>query len=522
MIKKTTIQDGIFIVLLSTLFHFLFSKYGFNPTDEGFVLSSTNRVLHGQIPHVDFSSLRPLGYAYLHIPELLFSDKHILLISRFVFWLEQTLIAFLWIRLVLNFTKTKIAAINKYLLIILCLILNVHYFPCSVLHTIDGLLMCLAGLNIIISEKKYNISGFLFIGFAALCKQNFLAVLPFALLFSERKNYVKDILISLLPIAIYIIIICCFGGFANLKAQLFTHHEIFSIGVFSYIKSHMFYAGILLAIVSLFIQNNNFKILIILILNVVCMYSIATNRYHEKFGFLIFGATLGFSLIPLLRKQSAFTKLFFMAVILAWCVSISLGYNSPALFLGGCITLILLYISAISNNINKNLSAYLLIILIPLSFIFYYVRTNLIYRDAPARLLIYKLDDLVESANGIHTNLNTFKVLVELDILKKKYPGIIVLPDFTYCNLLHSQQSKIGTEWPNKTEIPNQQILNFVIRKFVNDTSYVLIPKYNIAMLSSGFYKVPESKSNDFLILQYIFTHYKKKDEYSYFDLYKK
>ena len=382
--------------------------------------------------------------------------------------------------------------------------------------------MCLAGINIIQSEKKYNYLGYLFIGFAALCKQNFLVVLPFALLFSGRKNYVKHTIISLLPIALYISVISYFGGFNNLKEQLFTHHEIFTIGVFSYIKSHMFYAGILLALVSLLIQKNSFKILILFILNVVCMYSIATNRYHEKFGFLIFGATLGYFLIPLLRKQFSFVKLFLMAIILSWCVSVSIGYNTPALFLGGCITLMFLYISSISNNINKNLSAYLIIVIIPLSCIFYYARTNLIYRDAPARLLTYKLDDIAEGANGIHTNLNTFKVLVELDILKKKYPGIIVLPDFAACNLLHSHLSVIGTEWPNKTEIPNQQILNFVIRKFANDTSYVLIPKYNIAMLSLGFIAVPENKSKDFLILQYVFTHYEKYKEYSYFDLYKK
>ena len=73
---KKTIYDISFILFLTSICHVLFSKYGFNPTDEGFVLSATNRVMHGQIPHVDFSSVRPLGYAYLHIPELLYSKTH--------------------------------------------------------------------------------------------------------------------------------------------------------------------------------------------------------------------------------------------------------------------------------------------------------------------------------------------------------------------------------------------------------------------------------------------------------------
>jgi hypothetical protein len=95
---KKNIYDSVFILIVTTICHFLFSKYGFNPTDEGFVLSSSNRLLHGQIPHVDFSSVRPLGYAYLHIPELLISKKQIFLVSRFVFWFEQVLIAFFWIQ----------------------------------------------------------------------------------------------------------------------------------------------------------------------------------------------------------------------------------------------------------------------------------------------------------------------------------------------------------------------------------------------------------------------------------------
>lgn len=107
MVKSTIKYDVFFIVFLATFCHLLFSKYGFNPSDEGFVLSATNRVFHGQIPHIDFSSVRPLGYAYLHIPELLLSKNYVFLISRFVFWVEQVLIAFFWIRFLIHYTKKK-------------------------------------------------------------------------------------------------------------------------------------------------------------------------------------------------------------------------------------------------------------------------------------------------------------------------------------------------------------------------------------------------------------------------------
>ncbi len=47
MLKQWKWQDGVFILMAALVCHFLFSAYGFNPTDEGFVLSATNRVWHG-------------------------------------------------------------------------------------------------------------------------------------------------------------------------------------------------------------------------------------------------------------------------------------------------------------------------------------------------------------------------------------------------------------------------------------------------------------------------------------------
>lgn len=522
MIKKVAIYNGIFIVLLATICHYLFSQYGFNPTDEGFVLSTSNRLLHGQIPHVDFSSVRPVGYAFLHIPELLISKNHVYLISRYVFWFEQVCIAFLWVRFILCYSKIRISIIQKYILVVIVFFLNVHYFPASVLHTIDGLLMCVIGLSIIISQNKYSLIGFFIIGFAALCKQNFILFLPIAIILLGRKNWLNNILIGILPIVLYICVISMFGGFYQLKAQLTTHHEFFSIGISTYIKSRLFFAGILFACSLLIIQNNIYKTFVLLVIYLICMYAMVTNRYHEKFGCFIIGATIGYFIITLVKREPTFTKLLFITIVLAWCVSISVGYNTPALFLGGNILLLLLYTINIHQIDIKKFTTYLLIIFIPLVIVFYFVRTHNIYRDAPSSQLTYKLDNIVEGAYGIETNRNTFKVLVELDLLKKLYPNLVVLPDFTACNILHSHQSKIRTEWPNKTEIPNDEILQFVIKDLKKDTSIIAIPKYNLTLFSIGFEAVPKEKVNDFLILNYVFSHYKKTLDYSYFEIYKK
>ncbi|MFN8236971.1 MAG: hypothetical protein U0T77_02285 [Chitinophagales bacterium] len=308
MTKRITVYDGIFILLIAFICHALFSRYGFNPTDEGFVLSATNRVMHGQIPHVDFSSVRPLGYAYLHIPELLLSKKYFFLISRFVFWLEQALIAFLWVRFLLKSIPTSVSLTSKYLLIIVTLIFNVHYFPCSVLHTIDGLLMCLIGINLIHSSRKYAVVGFFFIGYAALCKQNYLIMLPLTLILSGRSKATLNLSIGLLPIVLYLLFIILNGGWNDLTTQLGSHNELVNTGILPYSNSRLFYLSIFVVFIVSYIDNKWVKISYISAVFAVCLYALLTYTYHEKYSFFVFGSVLGMLIFQLFKKRFTYIK----------------------------------------------------------------------------------------------------------------------------------------------------------------------------------------------------------------------
>lgn len=508
---KKTVYDISFVLFLTSICHVLFSKYGFNPTDEGFVLSATNRVLHGQIPHIDFSSVRPLGYAYLHIPELLISKTYFFLVSRFVFWLEQVLIAFLWIRFLLNYSKQEISLFSKYILIVLCFSFNVHYFPCSVLHTIDGLLMCLIGFNIIISEKKWNFFGFFFIGFASLCKQNYLVILPFALFLFNRKNIIINLAAGIIPISLYIGFIGIHAGLQDLFTQLSGHNELIKVGVLSYVLNPFIYIGIIGIFIYSKLKIN--KLYFALLMLVFALGILYTDHYHGKFGFVFFGILIAELAIRLKNKEEIISSI--IALLIAWSVSISVGYNTPALFIGGIISFFFLH-NTIENKINNRI-IYLFTFITIISF--YFVRTHNVYRDSAAKNLTYKLDGITEGATGIYTNENTFAVLKELDSLKNSTQHLIVIPDFTACNILHSHESKILTEWPNKTEIPNDKILTKVTSKIKNDSTLVFaIPVFQTALLKDGF--TPQKNSGlNYPIIKFVKENYKKVQYSNYFEL---
>ncbi|MFN8263375.1 MAG: hypothetical protein U0T07_07625 [Chitinophagales bacterium] len=513
---KNTAYDIIFILFISIICHLLFSKFGFNPTDEGFVLSASNRLMHGQIPHVDFSSVRPLGYAYLHIPELLFSKTHVFLMSRFIFWLEQVLIAYFWISIIISYSKTEVTLFLKYTLIIICFLFNVHYFPASVLHTIDGLLLSVLGIYFIISEKKWNYIGYFFIGYAAICKQNYLIILPMTIYLFGRENIIRNMLIGILPIIIYVGYILLNNGWHDLSIQLSGHNEIVNVGIYSYLSNPLMYIGFISVFVYYKMKIN--KIYLSILIFSFASILLISNHYHGKFIFLFLGLIAGETTHKIVKQENCILP--FIALIIARSVSISVGYNSPALFAGGMISiLIFVHFNSLKNRIQNKIL--LLFLLVGIS-IFYFVRTNNIYRDMPKKYLHYKLDNLVEGAHGIYTNKNTYSVLLELDSLKKTTQNLVTVPDFTACNVLHSHQSKILTEWPNKTEIPNEKILGKVTSKIKNDTALLFaIPIFQTALLKDGF-SPQENKGLSYPIIKFIKENYRKTSFTDYFEIRKK
>lgn len=97
----------IFLILVPTISQILFSKLGFNPTDDGFILAGAKRVLNGQIPHLDFVSIRPAGSYYLHGPIVFFGGDYVIWISRYFAWFQFACISWAWIVITNHIFKFK-------------------------------------------------------------------------------------------------------------------------------------------------------------------------------------------------------------------------------------------------------------------------------------------------------------------------------------------------------------------------------------------------------------------------------
>ena len=175
-------------ISLALAFWWTQARYGFNPTDDGFVLAQSWRILQGEIPHLDFTSPRPLGSAFLHLPEVLV-PYGMIAVSRLVVVLQ-----YLWIAIAtVDFAASRRwcpTPLQRFCLIALAFLLNLGLWPVMPWHTVDGIFLSVTALwlatRAVRSERATYMKWsaiWILAGLAPLMKQGFaLAALLIALL----------------------------------------------------------------------------------------------------------------------------------------------------------------------------------------------------------------------------------------------------------------------------------------------------------------------------------------------------
>src|SRR5262245_45541001 len=130
---------AIAVVFVPSLGHWLLSSYGFNPTDDGFVLAAARRVLSGQVPLRDFIWVRPAGSALLHIPEVLWGGAYTYWLSRWVVWLQFGAIAWAWTRIAETTLSLRLGTLERVATSLFALTLGLHSFPLMAWTSLDAL-----------------------------------------------------------------------------------------------------------------------------------------------------------------------------------------------------------------------------------------------------------------------------------------------------------------------------------------------------------------------------------------------
>jgi hypothetical protein len=523
-----------FLILVPLLSHFLFSWMGFTPTDEGFTLAHSRRILDGQVPHRDFIIIRPFVSCLLHVPFVALGGDYTFWLSRLFVWFQLATISWLWVSISNRLLGWPLSAANAFLLALISFAATTHTKHLTAWHTIDGLFFIAIGLALCIGKlPTAKLAGYFLIALSALCKQNFVFVAPLSLLILGDWREIKYWIAIVLPGLCYVLYLMLACALPDALVQLSSHTELLSTGFIRYLNLWVVLAVIVGYLVlglshSRPSANANrwfsiamFCLLPLLVAAVSLWFGVLATAAFFLFGLLASEAT---HLLTSDSAPAAELRVVLLVLVTAWSASISGGYNSPALMAGPI--LVALSVHVILRYKDDSVLRYsisIAAVMILLSF--GVARTKFIYRDQPARNLTKSLAGVLPGARPIYTNPNTFAFMSDLnqavDLVKAQNKEYAILPDVAAYWVNATQENPLPAVWPQASELSSEVLMKrFIDSMEARKTNTVfIVQKVEAKDLASGF--VPLANSDYYEVVRYVRTHFQKTQETSYFELYR-
>jgi len=528
------------LVIIPFIFHFIYSSYGFNPTDDGLFLSASKRIINGEIPHLDFISVRPAGSALLHIIEVLYAGDHLYYITRLLVWFQFSAISFFWMEIIKKVCLLKSKYFFDIIVITISIMFCSHTFPIMSNPTIDGIFFCSLGIYFITyNNYKLKTLGYFLLGCSLLFKQSFLFV-PFLvlLIFDDYKN-LKFIFVTSIASIIYLLALVSLGAVSDFMIQISSvDASIVQIGIISFFTNKYIYLGIFIAVLLSIFKNTNkisYNTKLVLLYFFTIIISMALYQIEQKIGssgifwivsFILLGISMGLLIIDLMLSsnfQKNTIKIMLLVYIISWSVTLSKGYSTPALFSGVLFISVVSFLGAsyplASNNKEKIFTFILLILFIG---IYDYSRKNYVYRDRPSKELTFKLNNILPGGNNILTNKDTFLVIKEIKTLTKKYNNekIAIIPDYPGYWAASEINNPLPADWLQKVEVPNGAPYNKLTESINNIASsgIIIMQKYSMHNLNKGLDLIQESNYHP--IISFVKQNVEKIDESEYYEIY--
>ena len=172
---KPRIPLFAWLLSLAGLYYLLFGRYGYFPSDQGFIPALAWRIWQGQVPYLDFIYVRPALSGYLHAWEMALPETWLLQSGRMFFYLQMALATWCMLRSLDHSLGLQQRGFSLLGLGALALVGALHNYSPMPWHTVDGIFLGAAGVYLLVVPRRWGwwaLGGWLLFG-AALCKQSF-------------------------------------------------------------------------------------------------------------------------------------------------------------------------------------------------------------------------------------------------------------------------------------------------------------------------------------------------------------
>lgn len=531
----------LFLAAVPAVAHALFSPLGFNPTDDGFTLAYSRRLLDGQVAHRDFIIIRPFLSPLMHVPIVRWGGDSTFLVSRYFVWLELGVIAWTWLAVVETLLATRFTNVQRFALALLSLIASAHTFPIMAWHTIDGLLFTVLGMACAVAPagSRWKPAGYLLMGFAYLCKQSFFPVpfLVLALLGDWRRPACLGTAIA--PGLAYVGYLAAHGAIRDGLIQLTSQGNALVAAVTHYWRLELPF-GLLLGTLALWwigretrrpppLLREAAPWIVLMVPAVVMALALPSGGLSAALSYALFGMLTAYVVVWLMegrRVHSDRLRLATLALIVAWSASMSVGYHVPTLGSGEMLVVLLGHActAAPANLVFCRARTPIFVSVLAVALLaFGAARTRHIYRESPAADLVHRLDRVLPGGHRIRTNLNTYLFLADLNSAvdrSRSFGGSYsILPDCAGWWVRNAHRNPMSIDWAQGTELANPELVDRAVAELelARASNVVIVQKAEADALAGGFTPLRDR----YAVVRYVRRHFRKIDETPLFELYR-
>ncbi|UMP06358.1 hypothetical protein [Amycolatopsis sp. EV170708-02-1] len=460
-------------------------RFGFNPTDQGFVLAQVWRVRHGEIPQVDFLGPRPFGSAYLHLIDHLVPAP-LMIGSGFVMMVQLTvatfaLAAFLTGTSPLDWGPLRLGSVFTAVLV------GLNTYPVMAWHTVDGVFLVAVGWWSLDSglrsgSRWRRLLGLFCLGFAAIVKQSFLFAVPIGVLIllfhpaappRKASRLAGDLLALGAAPSLYFGMITVAGGLRPAIAQLSEGEQTWGEGLFRFWTAEFagradprtYFFPVLLGVCVLAVAwsaRDRFgepgrwlRGATAVCVVAVVVFVVADGEFEHAGGWpitLLWLFLAAAVLDAVVRNRMPWQYLAIAA--LGWMASLSWGYPLPGLLAG---IFALGVLEAVPPPRPPEVAGGVLgaVAFVLAGLLLMSAHDKAPYADRPQGELTKHLGDIAPALKGVRTNPSVYTYVAQIRECLDRYPAskVAVLPDNPFVAPVFGVRNPFPLDWPLPMEL---------------------------------------------------------------------
>lgn len=507
-----------------TFYVLFYGPYGIEEGDMGSIFGISWSIYNGYFPHRDFVYIKPAFSPFFHSLPLYISEDYAYLINRYFYFIQ--VFTYSYLSTLVAFNYLKLSKKHLFFFATIGAIVSVHNYPPMPWNTVDGIFFSVIGLYFITinKEKWWFISiGALFLFLGALCKQPFYFFpIIIALFLIYRKQLKLFIILAISGIfyaTLYLLLFWWQGALEPFIHQMFsftTGSSLVNTGIKSYYLAVKFnFIAVILGILGTWLskkylngQTSYLLANIIIVFIFLWLYHKNKSLYYSaRFGIIHLLWLFGSLYVLVMSLRNSRYTIMVVLFSLAWCASISNGYNTPIDFSTPTIITIALFV--VGNSLKIKQWHTLTIVALYLGTFYYGYQTP--YREKDRSELNYNLGNVFPRLKSVYTNKDRYDKFSELKELSSRYTYFTILPSMTLGHYITDTTNPIGVDW----------VFNHHLADQLEDYKQILNDK-NVTIFIENFENHRDNYEESSLLTMYVAENWKLIEKKNHFRVYQK